>query len=41
MLNEIKVKLKMMGITDPWWSVGSALKLPNCNKWFYDADNSR
>ena len=30
-----------MDIPDPWWSVGSALQLPKCDKWFYDADHSR
>ena len=42
LLNNIsKVKLTVMGIPDPRWSVGTAMQLPSCNKLFYDADHSR
>ena len=33
------MKLTVMGAPHSWWTVGSALQLPNCNKWFYDADH--
>ena len=33
------MKLTVMGIPDPWWPVGSAIQLQNCNEWFYDADH--
>ena len=39
MLNKYKMKLTVMGAPHSWWTVGSALQLPNCNKWFYDADH--